>query len=98
VKAILNDPSFVSALDQLSAALKTNITFLNFYEFYDNYLCMLFEGRTVNPLWTTPGTTKIALDTLYVLDIYLKYFYTEEQLSTTATGYFNETYHHFKRI
>jgi hypothetical protein len=25
-------------------------------------------------------------------------FYTEQQVATIATGYFNETYHHFKRV
>jgi len=30
--------------------------------------------------------------------VYIKYFYHEEQLSTTATGYFNETFFNFKKV
>lgn len=59
---------------------------------------MLYEGREVNPVWTTPGPTKDALDAIYNLDMYFKMYYTEKQLRVTATGYFNETYNHFKRV
>jgi hypothetical protein len=52
----------------------------------------------VNPIWTTPSVTKTSLDAIYAIDLFIKLFYTEQQLATTATGYFNETYNHFKRV
>lgn len=52
----------------------------------------------MNPIWNTTGATKNALDAIYVLDMYLKMYLTEQQLAATATGYFNETYNHFKRV
>jgi hypothetical protein len=35
---------------------------------------------------------------MFVLDMYMKLYYQEQQLTSTSTGYFNETYYHFKRI
>jgi hypothetical protein len=89
VKAIISDPSFQEAIAKVNAALKTNLTFWDIYKFYDNAVCMTYEGRTVNPVWSSAGPTKSALDAIYVLDMYLKMYFTEQQLATTATGYFN---------
>jgi hypothetical protein len=50
---------------------------------------MKYEGRDVDPIWTTPSSVKTALDTIYVLDMYFKLFYRTKQLDVTATGYFN---------
>jgi hypothetical protein len=33
-----------------------------------------------------------------MLDTHMKLFMTKQQLSATATGYFNETVNHFKRV
>lgn len=68
------------------------------FRYYDNYISLLYDGRRVDSIWTTPGPTKDALEVLFALDFNIKYYYTEQQLSATTTGYFNETYHHFKRI
>ena len=59
---------------------------------------MRYEGRDVNPVWTKDYETKRALDAIDAMDILIKYFYTEEQLATTATGYFNETANNFNQV
>lgn len=94
----MNDPDFQSAIAKLNTALGINISFTDVFKFYDNHVCMLYDGRKVNRIWTDPGNTKDALTAIYMIDLFIKYFYTEQQLATTATGYFNETYNHFKRI
>lgn len=38
------------------------------------------------------------LATINVLESYMIDYYTEKQLRTTATGFFNETVNHFKRV
>jgi hypothetical protein len=94
----MEDPAFQPAIAEVSAALKLNLTFQSVSRYYDRYICMFYEGRNVNPVWTTPGPTKNALDTIWAISPYLNSFFTEQQLSATATGYFNETYNHFKRV
>lgn len=59
---------------------------------------MLYEGRTVKPIWTEDTPVKRALDVIYKMDMYIKYFYNEDQLATTSTGYFNETSFNFKKV
>lgn len=86
---MINDPDFQSAVAALNNALQANIPYTDVYMYYDDYVCMTYEGRKVNPIWTTAGKTKDALTAIFTIDMYIKYFYTEQQLSTTATGYFN---------
>lgn len=59
---------------------------------------MRYDGRTIKSIWTDNTEVKRGLDVIYVMDLYMKMFNTEQQLATTATGYFNETYHNFKRV
>jgi hypothetical protein len=59
---------------------------------------MSYEGRQVNPIWTTQNATKNALDAMYNMQMYSDLFNQEKQLAVTSTGYFNETYKHFKRV
>ena len=88
---IINDPSFQKAIAAVSKVLKTNLTFWNMYKYYDNANSMNFEGRTVDPIWTNPSTTKAALDAIYNLDMHMKLFYQEKQKAVLTTGFFNET-------
>ena len=90
VKEIINYPAFQAAISAVNKAY--NITSLNFEDIsavIDNSVCMIYEGRSVNPIWTTPSVNKNSLDAMYAIDLYVKLFYTEQQLATTATGYFN---------
>lgn len=73
---MMNDPDFQSAIAALNSALNISIGFTNVYKFYDNHVCMLYDGRKVNPIWTTPGKTKDALTAIYMLDLLVKLFYT----------------------
>jgi hypothetical protein len=98
VQQIINDLSLQAAIKAVNNLYNSNFTFHNINAAYDNALCMHYEGRPVDQIWTTPSPTKQALDAIFSIDIYLKLFYTEQQLTATATGYFNETYHHFKRV
>jgi hypothetical protein len=98
IKKIINDPAYVQAIESVGKVLNTTLSFWDLYKYYDNAVCMTYDGRTVNPIWNTAGPTKSALDSIYNLDMYMKLYYQEQQLAVTATGFFNETYKHFKRI
>ena len=89
VLRIINDPSFQKAIASVSNVLKSNVTFWDIYKFYDNAVCMNYEGRKVDPIWINPSATKSALDAMINLDMYLKLFYQEKQNAVTGTGYFN---------
>ena len=86
---MVNDQSFASAISSVRAALNITVDFWDVVKFYDNSVCMTYEGRQVNPIWTTQNATKNALDGIYNLQLYLDLFNTEQQLAVTATGYFN---------
>ena len=38
------------------------------------------------------------MNAIYTMEGYIKLFYNEDQLRATATGYFNETVHNFKKV
>ena len=50
------------------------------------------------PIFRRENQTFKDLQAIYILDAYIKMFYTEQQLSATATGYFNETVNNFKKV
>jgi len=51
---------------------------------------MTYQGKkNMLPIFSSTGDDKKALDALYSLDLYIKMFYTEQQLSVTSTGFFN---------
>lgn len=83
---------------ELNKALGINIGFFDVFKFYDNAVCMRYSGLPINEIWTKDTPVKRALDAIYKLDTYIKFYYHEEQIATTATGYFNETYFNFKKV
>lgn len=89
----------MKAVQEVSAALKTDLTFWQVNDFIDNAQCMLYMNRpNVLDIFLKPSETKRALDSIYLLDYLMRLFYQPIQLATTATGFFNATLQNFKRI
>jgi hypothetical protein len=79
--------------------MKVDLTFWDVSHYYDNAHCMKYQRQAgILPVFTENSDNSRALDAIYRLEVYLNLFFTEEQLSMTATGYFNETVNHFKRV
>lgn len=95
----MSDSLFVAANDAVSKALNSTIPMEDLYKYIDNSICMTYMNQPgVKDVFTKAGETKRALDALYTLDLITKLFYTERQISSTATGFFDATAHNFRRI
>lgn len=55
-------------------------------------------GKKALPIFTQDDQVSRDLTKIYLLQANIKKFYTDQQLRTTATPYFNETVNHFKRV
>jgi len=42
---MINHDSFTKAIEELNKALNINIGFFDVYKYYDNAVCMLYEGK-----------------------------------------------------
>ena len=96
---IVNHPDFVDAVEKVNIALKTSgLTFFDLYKYIDNAYCMVYLGKTPLPIFAETSAIRQALDSMYVLDGFIKLFYNEAQLRATATAFFNQTVHNFKKV
>lgn len=96
--AITKDPSFQKAIAAVAKVLKTNVTFREVARHCSIAICLHYEGRAVDPIWINPSPTKAAIDAIRALDMYISFYYQEKQIKISASGYFEETNRHFKRV
>lgn len=98
-KAMFSNPLYVEALRQLSLSLglpADTINSGNFYQYYDNLICMQYLGKQVPSLILEPSENKRALDSLYSLNTNVVFYFTDEQTRASATGFFGETVRNIK--
>ena len=94
----MNHPNFTNALGALGQALKKNVTFFDIERYYDSAICLIYLSKTPLHVFTAGDDVALALEKMYTLLANMRFFYNEQQLRATATGYFNETVNHFKRV
>ena len=88
---MLKDPKYVNAVAELSKALGKPIDMKNLTAYYDNLQCMLYRGKPVPEIFSKPSETKRALNSLYSLASFIKYYSGEKQIKASANDLINRT-------
>lgn len=76
VKKIVANDNFTKAVQAVNKALDINATFFDVYKYFDNAQCMIHMDMLPNEIFRRNNHTLKDLTTMYVLDGYIKLFYS----------------------
>jgi hypothetical protein len=86
---ITEDENLVASIRALSEAVQENLTFYDISDYTDNAISLTFLGRRPLPIFTENPQTARNLNTIMVLEGYMRLFSTEQQLRPISTPIFN---------
>ena len=93
---IRSNENFTEAISKLSEVVGKKQSFSDVADHFDNYETTLYLGRPTLPIMTDPKY-KRDFEYIYMLDLYINLFYTNQQLKTTSSRFFEHTIQNMKR-